>query len=761
MLLERINTEKRRKILKPLAFGIHHKLSQLLQTFFEERLHHSSFFFYEFFLERPLTRWERKEDIFDEAQSVTAPFLSRIVHKTGFVPALNIDILETLTSVGQIQTVPVTEENLKKYWGDSDTMCFKVGEADILKRLIARWLDTDGHEKPPYMTKHSKIELQKNGIVTYLGGLATNYLRNKYAPRLLRKAKEKGISNQSALALLREYELVLKPWLRSHEVKEVAVISCSISSEAIFWGEFFVVAPFLGDEGTHVLPKWLSDLKELLAQEAKNTYLPMMTLLENYLYEEELEDKLKEVEARTGSLPKTLDGAFAFSGIDLSWIGRHSKCLEKVGAGFGVTEGPRAGEKMEIAPTGNVFLCLLKECVLRHDEEIWKKKLNKIERALVELWADRLAFIAHDPISVRESLIFAKYLIASPAMVGCTLKAISLRHASEDPIRGRRRSVKTALVVGGPGSGKDSMARLIQLFSPGYRFGRIKTLNMAMFRPKEAAVPMLLGLEAAYHSGKGDDVCDNQFCLDGVIKRHLSDCLHSEEVADPHHVDVGRRGFTFILDELNSLDMDTQGALLRLLENGELQALGAMTPSFDRLDILVVGVMNEDPQLIMKRRSMEKVLRDKQIFGGILGEVLYELFRSQRRLRDDLYYRLIRGGEIQLPELRERHEDIPILFYFIIKTELQSLIPESMRSKWEVELPVFEALIDPPLEWEGNLRELQTIARKVVARAVEDYEDRGSAEGIFKILGATTRRVLGEQRRGHIVGNTGIGAPGP
>jgi DNA-binding NtrC family response regulator len=145
---------------------------------------------------------------------------------------------------------------------------------------------------------------------------------------------------------------------------------------------------------------------------------------------------------------------------------------------------------------------------------------------------------------------------------------------------------------------------------------------------------------------------------------------------------------------------------------------------------------------------MERVLRDKQIFGGILGEVLYEVFRSQRRLRDDLYYRLIRGGEIQLPELRDRQEDIPILFHFIIATELQSLIPGGLGEKWEVELPVYEALMDPPREWQGNLRELQSIARMIVARAVEDFEARGSEEEVFKITRMHARKVLAAHREG-------------
>ena len=118
------------------------------------------------------------------------------------------------------------------------------------------------------------------------------------------------------------------------------------------------------------------------------------------------------------------------------------------------------------------------------------------------------------------------------------------------------------------------------------------------------------------------------------------------------------------------------------------------------------------------------------------------MFRNQRRLRDDLYYRLIRGGEIYLPELKDRREDIPILFYFIIKTDLISLMPDSCRSSWEIELPVYEALMDPALEWEGNLRELQTAARHIVALAVTDFEKRNDTNAALVIRAAHARIVL-------------------
>jgi DNA-binding NtrC family response regulator len=321
------------------------------------------------------------------------------------------------------------------------------------------------------------------------------------------------------------------------------------------------------------------------------------------------------------------------------------------------------------------------------------------------------------------------------------MQAISLHHK-----KGKARcSVKSALVVGGPGSGKDSMARLIQLFSPGYRFGRLRVFNMAMFRPKEAAVPLLFGLEA---NRKEPAQNSPWLSIRGALERAISepDKPDKEEDKDSSEAErlKGERGTTLIFDELNSLDVDTQGALLRLLENAELRPLGGTDSSLERMDLLIIGVMNEDPHLIMKRQTIDRVLREPRLFGGILGESLYEFFRNQRRLRDDLYYRLIRGGEIVLPELKDRREDIPILFFFYLKTECEPLNPCADKH-WNIELSVYEALMDERLSWEGNLRELQTVTRNIVLSALEHHKNPANESGV-NIRGYHAQKVLGKMR---------------
>lgn len=356
--------------------------------------------------------------------------------------------------------------------------------------------------------------------------------------------------------------------------------------------------------------------------------------------------------------------------------------------------------------------------------------LSEMEKSLVSLWAHRIGSLPECLAQIKESLVFAKYLIASPGMVECIQQAMATRHYR------KHKSVKAALVIGEAGSGKDSMARLVHLFSPGYRFGKKCTLNMAMLRPKEAAVPILIGLNANLEGGAPGA---QQYSLKGLLAkaidtgsslgssrakraswRRVFSCLLPGSATTKGTGEHDAFGFTFIFDELNSLDIDTQGALLRVLENGELTGLGSL--EHEDVDFLVIGVMNEDPHLIMKKRNLDRVLRDKELFGGVVGESIYEMLRTQRRLRDDLYYRFARGGQIRIPELRDRREDIPILLYFIILQDFKQLMPGEMQDNWEIDFSVYEYLMEPSLTWEGNVRELQAVAKRLVEEAVKQYQ---------------------------------------
>ncbi len=737
----------RQKILLPAAYGIHHMVNRELRQFFADKVGHSTFFFYEFFLQKPCTRWMDPADALEDEQAVTAPFLSRVINQTGFLPALNSDTLDDIETPADIDVVPLTRSSYRDYWRNIDTMAVKIQDAEVLKTLLLAWYGKvkEDIECPPYYADETDFTpTSSDGIVAVVGSLKADYLREEYPQSIISRVKTDPSFKQTALAKLREFELVLKPWLRSSSVSKVGYVSCSISTKALFWGECIVLFPEVDSESDEELTIWKNKLTGLLRHRIGSTYAPMLTLLENYTYECELRDKIEE---RITSAQASLPSEFTYRGIGPSWLKVHQDYLQKVGEGKFPSTALEGGLEAEGVKVDHVFVSILSQ--FSRDPNRWNdNNLTQLERALVELWADRLSILSEGAAIVFESLVFARYLIASPAMVDRICQVIALKHAGgirkqskKSGLLSKKLNVKTALIIGGPGSGKDSLARLVRLFSPGFRFGPSTTVNMATFRPKEAAVPLLLGLSTRYN--------DNDMKVEGVLsqvdkmsKRWWSENSHGKKIEKRV-----KRGFTFIWDELNSLDIDTQGALLRILENGELVPLGGWaaengSDGKPRSDLLVIGVMNEDPDRIMKQRVLERVIRDEQLFGGLLGDSLYEMLRSQRRLRDDLYYRLIRGGEVYLPDLRDRREDIPILFHFTVSADLMSLFPEKLRNSYEIDLTAYEALLDPALKWEGNLRELQTVARRVVETALKSHEEASQQDETLVIGGEHVRQTL-------------------
>ena len=136
------------------------------------------------------------------------------------------------------------------------------------------------------------------------------------------------------------------------------------------------------------------------------------------------------------------------------------------------------------------------------------------------------------------------------------------------------------------------------------------------------------------------------------------------------------QGGTIFLDEIGDLSLRTQTKLLRVLQEQEIQRIGAKAPV--RVDIRVIAATNKD----LKSRIGEK------------------LFRS------DLFYRL-NVFPISLPPLRERKEDMEELVHFFLSKyahiggKKRSLHPEAMN--------VFLGY-----SWPGNIRELENVVERLV-----------------------------------------------
>ena len=139
-------------------------------------------------------------------------------------------------------------------------------------------------------------------------------------------------------------------------------------------------------------------------------------------------------------------------------------------------------------------------------------------------------------------------------------------------------------------------------------------------------------------------------------------------------------GGTVFLDEVGEMGPRMQGLLLRFLETGEIQRVGAdrMQP---RLDVRVIAATNRD----------------------LLAEV------ANKNFREDLYYRL-NVIEITIPPLRERREDIAVLLDYYLRKHAEqhgiappALSPEAV--KWLIHY-----------EWPGNVRQLRNVVERLIVR---------------------------------------------
>jgi arginine utilization regulatory protein len=129
-------------------------------------------------------------------------------------------------------------------------------------------------------------------------------------------------------------------------------------------------------------------------------------------------------------------------------------------------------------------------------------------------------------------------------------------------------------------------------------------------------------------------------------------------------------GGTLLLDELNSMNLDLQAKLLRVLQENSVRRLGATHEI--PIDVRIVATLNADPVEAMQERC----------------------------LREDLYYRL---GVVTLhiPALRERKSDIGIYVNEFIEKYNERLALRVKGISWEV-MAAFHQYA-----WPGNIRELQ------------------------------------------------------
>jgi transcriptional regulator with GAF, ATPase, and Fis domain len=214
----------------------------------------------------------------------------------------------------------------------------------------------------------------------------------------------------------------------------------------------------------------------------------------------------------------------------------------------------------------------------------------------------------------------------------------------------------TVLITGESGTGKELIARAIHKHS--------KRSSRAFVSMNCAAIPQALIASELFGHEKG--------AFTGALQRHLG----RFEMAS---------GGTILLDEIGELPLETQVALLRVLQERELERLGGSQSI--HVDARVVAATNRD-----------------------LGAAI-----ADGSFRRDLFYRL-NLFPIEVPPLRDRPEDIPTLARYFI----DHLAAAFGKKILAISRSSMDLLRSYP--WPGNVRELQNvIARSVILCQTETF----------------------------------------
>src|ERR671932_624528 len=241
------------------------------------------------------------------------------------------------------------------------------------------------------------------------------------------------------------------------------------------------------------------------------------------------------------------------------------------------------------------------------------------------------------------------------------------------------RSSSTVLIRGESGTGKELIARAIHNQSP-----RVSEMFQAV---NCAAI--------------------NENLLESELFGHEKGSFTGAHAEKKGLFEVADRG-TLFLDEIGELDISMQAKLLRALQEREIRRVGGTRPI--KIDVRVVAATNRDLRAMV----------------------------ADGRFRDDLYYR-INVLSVDVPPLRERREDIPVLIDYFLKKHtrntsrlVRGLTPETRRLMMNY-------------SWPGNVRQLESAIERAILLCEGDLitvddlplevrqESQPAAEGAFKL----------------------------
>jgi formate hydrogenlyase transcriptional activator len=215
-------------------------------------------------------------------------------------------------------------------------------------------------------------------------------------------------------------------------------------------------------------------------------------------------------------------------------------------------------------------------------------------------------------------------------------------------------SDSTVLILGETGTGKELIARAVHK--------RSKRADRAFIGVNCAAIPTSLIASELFGHEKG--------AFTGATQRRLG----RFEAAN---------GGTIFLDEVGDLPPEIQIALLRVLQEREIERVGSNKPI--SIDVRVLAATHHDLEALV----------------------------AEGRFRQDLLYRLS-VVPIQMPSMRERREDIPLLVeYFIGRFGKKA--GKKFRTIDKKTVRLFESY-----QWPGNVRELQNVIERAVILSEDD-----------------------------------------
>jgi formate hydrogenlyase transcriptional activator len=212
----------------------------------------------------------------------------------------------------------------------------------------------------------------------------------------------------------------------------------------------------------------------------------------------------------------------------------------------------------------------------------------------------------------------------------------------------------TVLILGETGTGKELIARALHR--------RSKRAARTFIRVNCAAIPQSLIASELFGHEKG--------AFTGALQRRVG----RFESAD---------GGTLFLDEVGDLPMETQIALLRVLQEREFERVGSNQPI--SVDVRLIAATNRD--------------LDAAVAGGTF--------------RQDLFYRL-NVVPIAVPPLRERAADIPLLVEYLVGRYARTA-GKRIRHIGKQTLEQLTAY-----DWPGNIRELQNVVERAVILSETD-----------------------------------------